>query len=450
MSIPDELERRLTQALASTATVISFEKRYLEGVSLHYSQDIVSFCERLERDLQHWMASEVTEANVAEMLILDPPQGKSRSHISLYRAICRALQERQSGIVCIYDIEDLPSEAFQLLSRLLRFVRENNLRWQFLLIGEISKLAPISTGMLHIDISYPEVDWPGKQRLSGRKSSAARAREGQGENEIGQPESTVQDNQIGTLEYSAIARNPSWPAWALASMLTLIVLLVIFNAKDQLAELVGYSKTEAKKIAQNSRLVVAHNDSGPLMSNKLEQAYRLADLSEVDRLVDQGESINAVSGLGETGLIMAAQASDRNLIKALLKRNVDPNLLDEHGHSALFYACVEGKADIVKRLLEAGTDANSVDQFQKTALTIAARAGSVTIVKLLLRHGANSDWQDAQGWTPLFYAAWNDDATVARALLNAAASSLVKDKDGYTAADIARIRRSKKVAGLLN
>lgn len=421
--IPNTLERRLTNVLASTATVFSFERAFLERNSRHYSQDIVEFCERLDRPLHHWVASELSEHSVVQQLVDSDGNEAVNDRPSSYRSICAALSQRETGVFCIYDVEELSRDGVQLLTRLISYVKEHSLRWQFLLIGAIETMPSLTLGMLHIDRRLPD-----------------------------ESEATVEDTQLQTRP----AEDAGRPPWLFAGLAILaIVVSGYWLLADQ--QQTGSVETDPEPIIEEV-VELPHSDErmpkskpAPVteMTGDLEQAMRLANMSQIRRLIDNGASVNSININQESGLIMAAQASDVALVQELLRMGARVDLADRDGHTALFYACLDNKSEIVRDLLSAGADPNHASLLRKTPLIIAARNGNARISSSLLEKGADANWQDKLGWTPLFYAAWSDDEELASLLLKFGAKVDPVDTDGYTAADIARIRKSDRVALLI-
>lgn len=421
-SMRGELERRLTQALASNATVFTFERQYLEAVTPQYSQDIVSFCERLQRPLHHWFANDVSEESVARLLVRVDTAGHSGEETSLYRTICAALAQRKTGIFCIYDAEELSREGTALLSRLVKFVKENKLRWQFLLIGDFSRVSQMTLGMLRIDQHYPNA----------------------GESDV---KPTTMRNEVDT------SSRPPW--WLGGLVLLVFFLIVIWIVVDhELATRAPENRPEvqslkASELTKQSLLKSELPAPVSAMDAEFQQALRLANVSQIKRLLDDGRSVNSVNEREETGLIMAAQASDGALAKKLIAWGASVDFVDEKGHTALFYACLNNKSDIVADLIKAGANPNIHSELLTTPLIVSIRNGNRRISKRLLASGADPNWQDKQGWSPLFFAAWGDEGDLVELLIEYGARKDLVSVDGSTAADIARARNSSKVSELL-
>ena len=110
---------------------------------------------------------------------------------------------------------------------------------------------------------------------------------------------------------------------------------------------------------------------------------------------------------GATPFVRAAQSSDIELLKLLLKYGADPLLRTDFGDTALTAAAgigwVEGvtyehsqqaNVETVKFLLELGLDPNASNQDGRTPLMGAAMKGRNAVVQTLVDHGARLDQRD--------------------------------------------------------
>jgi len=110
---------------------------------------------------------------------------------------------------------------------------------------------------------------------------------------------------------------------------------------------------------------------------------------------------------GATPFVRAAQSSDIELLKLLLKYGADPLLETDFGDTALTAAAgigwVEGvtyehsqqaNVDTVKLLLELGLDPNAANQDGRTPLMGAAMKGRNAVVQMLVDQGARLDQRD--------------------------------------------------------
>jgi ankyrin repeat protein len=228
-------------------------------------------------------------------------------------------------------------------------------------------------------------------------------------------------------------------------------------------------------------------------------AVKKSDSAAVQRLLQQGASVNSAGTDGTTALHWAVESDDAELTRMLLKAGADAKRSNRYGMTPLHLAAVNGNAAMMRDLLDAGADANAVLPEGETALMTAARTGSAESVKLLLDRGAKVDarekwygesalmWAAAENhgdavmvliahgapvdsrstlqkttnrnagqsmlslgnWTPLMYAARENSLDAGRALVKGGAGLNFTDPDGATALVIAIINAHYEFAALL-
>jgi uncharacterized protein len=117
-------------------------------------------------------------------------------------------------------------------------------------------------------------------------------------------------------------------------------------------------------------------------------------------------------------LVAAAQAGDREAVKALLKQAADVNGTQGDGMTALHWAAQKNDAELTRMLLYAGANVKATTRINGyTPLLLAARAGHAAVMAPLLDAGADANGATANGTTGLMFAAVSGDVEAVRVLV---------------------------------
>ena len=116
------------------------------------------------------------------------------------------------------------------------------------------------------------------------------------------------------------------------------------------------------------------------MTVEWSQAIAKADVAGLTALLDAGADVNARNQHGQTGLMVAAQAGDADVVELLIGRGAALNHTAKYGLSALMLAVVNGHGPIVRLLAAAGADrtirgSGAPGFHEKTAADLAAARG---------------------------------------------------------------------------
>ncbi|MCU0361654.1 MAG: ankyrin repeat domain-containing protein [Bacteroidia bacterium] len=142
------------------------------------------------------------------------------------------------------------------------------------------------------------------------------------------------------------------------------------------------------------------------------------------------------SGYGQT-IFDAARSNDTLRINTLFHLNPDTvNALSEIGFSPLIIAVYREQMDAAKLLIKLNANVN-IQSPEGTSLLVAAYKGNKILVDLILNTGANVDDSNEDGVTSLMYAAQLNHQTVAISLLQFGANKYLRSKAGFTAFDYA-------------
>ena len=123
---------------------------------------------------------------------------------------------------------------------------------------------------------------------------------------------------------------------------------------------------------------------------------------------------NMLNRSGATPFLLAAKATDVEMMRLLLELGADPLLANEDGTTALLVAAgvgiwsssespgsAEEALEAVKLMVELGDSVATVDDNGDAALHGAVMRGSPELVLYLLEHGAALNRVNQRGWTPL-------------------------------------------------
>ena len=139
---------------------------------------------------------------------------------------------------------------------------------------------------------------------------------------------------------------------------------------------------------------------------------RVGDALAVQRMIEQGACVEAVSADGTTALMTAAAEGYPEVAQVLLMHNAQVNARNEEGETAMHLAVRNNQAAIVAMLLENEAEVDARSASGITPLMVAAWSGFDQLVKQLLAAGADADAVDEDGLNAAAHAREvRDDAT---------------------------------------
>ncbi|XP_028766880.1 uncharacterized protein LOC114724652 [Neltuma alba] len=150
----------------------------------------------------------------------------------------------------------------------------------------------------------------------------------------------------------------------------------------------GLGKTAYDVAAENghSRLFDALK-----LGDDLCVAARKGEVRTIQRLIENGASINGRDQHGWTALHRAAFKGRTDAVRALLEKGVDVDAKDEDGYTALHCAAESGHADVTELLVKKGGDVEARTNKGVTALQIAESLHYVGITRILVNGGASRE-----------------------------------------------------------
>lgn len=168
------------------------------------------------------------------------------------------------------------------------------------------------------------------------------------------------------------------------------------------------------------------------------------------------EDINAQDKYGQTALMRACFARDKNKVKELLEAGADPNITTPDNQTALtkLYAKMRNPdPKMVEMLLQAGADPDIYENWSNTPLMMAIARANIPVVKMLLNAHANVNVVIPVGSandTALVYAIEAASPKMVKLLLNSGADpNLGNDMSGRTVLQMARREGYKEIVDAL-
>ncbi len=170
-------------------------------------------------------------------------------------------------------------------------------------------------------------------------------------------------------------------AWIASTPFVFVVALVAFTG-DTLSGLV--QDEDQLRIFRQYR--VMHVEDG----SRLLSVTNSSDLSGIDRLIEEGLSLDTPIAIEGTALMVAIRNGDEEMVHHLLRRGADPDQAASRRGNPLILAAALGRIDIMRMLIAAGANVDAIVPRDETPLMSAARNGQLDAAELLLQHGAQA------------------------------------------------------------
>jgi len=168
-------------------------------------------------------------------------------------------------------------------------------------------------------------------------------------------------------------------------------------------------------------------DGNTLLCN----AAQDGNVRAIQKLLDDGATIDKVNSVGCTALMVACTQKSPEVVDLLLSRGANPNSHSPTNDTSLLFASVMD-ARIVHLLLDRGANFDVKNNLSQTPLLRAALVGKRDVVLMLLDRGANMEIKDAKGQTPLAVSIRTKHPPVIELLLERGANVEPKDEHGNT------------------
>ncbi|XP_005099953.1 ankyrin repeat domain-containing protein 17 [Aplysia californica] len=241
--------------------------------------------------------------------------------------------------------------------------------------------------------------------------------------------------------------------------------------------------------AVSSQLVDVTNETdknsvhGKRGRNRLAVVTAQGKVNAVKELLLKGAQVDLADSGGNTPLMQAARAGNKELALLLLLHGADVTHRNKKGSTALIEACTNRQGvglihpliyqgacvdeansdgmtplmvasqhsllDIVKVLLDDGAQVSKVDKSCNTALMYACQQENATVVKTLIAAGANVRAHNIKQEVALMVAARRGNAQVVRTLIQHGAKPEAKNRRGENALLLACVHGQTEVVEIL-
>ncbi|KAG8442174.1 hypothetical protein GDO86_011104 [Hymenochirus boettgeri] len=199
------------------------------------------------------------------------------------------------------------------------------------------------------------------------------------------------------------------------------------------------SNATGERLSQLLKKLFETQESGDL-NEELVKAAANGDSAKVEDLLKrQDVDVNGQCA-GHTAMQAASQNGHVDILKLLLKQNVDVEAEDKDGDRAVHHAAFGDEGSVIEVLHRGGADLNARNKRRQTPLHIAVNKGHLQVVKTLLDFGCHPSLQDSEGDTPLHDAISKKRDDILAVLLEAGADVTITNNNGFNALHHAALR----------
>ena len=134
----------------------------------------------------------------------------------------------------------------------------------------------------------------------------------------------------------------------------------------------------------------------------LHEAAAKGDITEIEKLVKEGERINIQDSRSRTPLHVAVYMKKHDAARLLLKLGANANALEIDRYDIVTIAAVANDLEMLKLALDGGASARNItSRYDGTALIAAAHLGHAEVVRMLIAAKAPLNHVNNLGWTAL-------------------------------------------------
>uniref|UniRef100_A0A8C4ZEC4 RING-type E3 ubiquitin transferase n=1 Tax=Gadus morhua TaxID=8049 RepID=A0A8C4ZEC4_GADMO len=199
------------------------------------------------------------------------------------------------------------------------------------------------------------------------------------------------------------------------------------------------TNASGERLSQLLKKLFETQESGDI-NEELVKAAANGDLAKVeDILMRPDVDVNGQCA-GHTAMQAASQNGHVDVLKLLLKHNVDLEAEDKDGDRAVHHAAFGDEGSVIEVLQRGGADLNARNKRRQTPLHIAVNKGHLQVVKTLLDFGCHPSLQDSEGDTPLHDAISKKRDDMLSVLLEASADVTITNNNGFNALHHAALR----------
>ena len=164
--------------------------------------------------------------------------------------------------------------------------------------------------------------------------------------------------------------------------------------------------------------------------SELSAAILSGSVSDVMRLLQQGENVNARDEYGLTPLIQCAICENIELAKLLLTHGAEPNRRDIAGSTALFWAADNNHLELCSVLLKQGADPNLFTTDGQPILVNPRLRAQKELTELLVHYGADITF--AKDYINAKLIGHRFELTGKTDIINAKGNFIAMDFEGFT------------------